>query len=167
MPIEMPTRELLVALAVCAASALLEGVLAGPGIRRRLAELRQPRGSPKFGVWVGIGLMYYVTCLILLSRLIGNLGSPLRRLAVALVIVLLLANAAWNFVFFRRKDVQGAVVVSLSYGVVALVLAVVLFEVDRVGAWVFLPYVLYLVYATWWILELRRLNRTAAQREDS
>ena len=111
--------------------------------------------------------MYYVICFILLSRLIGNLGSPLRRLAVVLVIVLLLANASWNFVFFRRKDVQGTVVLLVAYAVVALVLAIVLFEVDRVGAWVFLPYVLYLVYATWWILELRRLNRTTAQREDS
>ncbi len=153
------TKAALVALAVCIVAAAFEGLLAGRGVKRRLTELRQPPHSPPFAVWVGIGLFYYLICFVILSRLIRSTPSPLRWLAIAFVAALLIGNALWNLVFFRHKNVEASVAVAVVYAAVALTVAILLVLVDSVSAWVFLPYLIYLAYATWWMLALRRLNR--------
>jgi tryptophan-rich sensory protein len=45
------------------------------------------------------------------------------------------------------------------------VLLTVLSFVDRLGAWVFLPYVGYMVYAVLWTRRVWQLNRVAPSRE--
>ena len=153
------TRSGLWALVICVFAAMLEGLFAGPGVRRRLAELRQPRYSPPFPVWIGIGLSYYLICFVVLSRLIDSARSPLRSAAFVSVVVLLIGNAAWNLVFFRQRNLERSAAVSLSYAALALTVATLLFLVDPVSALVFLPYLIYLSYGTWWVLALKRLNR--------
>jgi benzodiazapine receptor len=153
------TKAALGALAICVAAAVLEGLFAGREVKRRLAELRQPPHSPPFGVWVAIGLAYYLICFVVLTRLGASATSPLRWLAFALVVVLLSGNAAWNLTFFRQKNIEVSAIVSLVYAAVALSVAVLLAVVDSVSALVFLPYLIYLAYGTWWVLALRRLNR--------
>ena len=44
------TRALIYSFAACIVSVALEGVFAGSGIKRRLAELRLPRFTPHYGV---------------------------------------------------------------------------------------------------------------------
>jgi tryptophan-rich sensory protein len=153
------TKAALGAIAICIVAAALEGLFAGRGVKRRLAQLRQPPHSPPFAVWVGIGLCYYVICFIVLSRLINSTPSPLWWAAFALVVALLIGNAVWNLVFFRLKNVEASAIVLEAYVAVALMVAILLILVDPVSGWVFLPYLVYLAYATWWLLSLRRLNR--------
>jgi benzodiazapine receptor len=153
------TKATLVAIAICLAAAALEGLLAGRGVKRRLAQLRQPPHSPPFAVWVGIGLCYYVICFVVLSRLISSPSSILWRAAFALTVALLIGNALWNLVFFRLKNVEASAIILVAYLALALILAIVLNLIDPVSGLVFLPYLIYLAYATWWLLSLRRLNR--------
>lgn len=152
------SKAALGALAICIGGAALEGLLAGRGVKRRLARLRQPRYSPPFVVWVGIGVCYYVICFVLLVRLINSKPSPLGWAAFALLVVLLIGNAVWNLMFFRLENIEGSAVVLVAYVALALILAILLSRVDPVGGWVFLPYMIYLAYATWWMLSLRQLN---------
>ena len=156
------TKAALGALAICAVAAALEGLFAGRGVKRRLTELRQPPHSPPFAVWVCIGLCYYLICFVVLSRLIEATPSALRWAAFALVTTLLIGNAVWNLVFFRHKKVEASAMISVAYAAVALTVAILLLLVDPVSAWVFLPYLIYLAYGTWWVFALRRLNREAA-----
>jgi len=153
------TRSGIWALVICMIAAMLEGLFAGPGVRRRLAELRQPRYSPPFPVWIGIGILYYLICFIVLSRLVDSARSPSRSAALVSVVVLLIGNAAWNLVFFRHRNLERSAAVSVAYAAVALTVATLLVRVDPVSALVFLPYLIYLSYATWWVLALKRLNR--------
>jgi translocator protein len=146
------------AFATCLAAAALEGVLAGRGVKRRLAQLRQPRYSPPFALWLVIGVCYYLICFVILARLINSAPSPLRGAALALVVALLIGNAIWNLVFFRLKSVEASAIVLMAYLAVALILAILLRRVDPVSSWVFLPYLMYLAYAIWWSLSIRRLN---------
>jgi tryptophan-rich sensory protein len=153
------TKAAWVAAAVCIAAAALEGLFAGRDVKKRLGELRQPPLSPPFGVWVAIGLCYYVICFLVLLRLLESRPSPLRGIALATVALLLIGNAVWNLVFFRRRSLEGAAMVSLAYAALALLVAVLLLQVDPVSARIFVPYLIYLAYGTWWVLALRRLNR--------
>ena len=153
------TRAMLGAAAICLVAAALEGLLAGRGVKGRLSRLRQPPHSPSFAVWVGIGLCYYLICFVVLTRLINATPSPLRWAALSLMVALLIGNALWNLVFFRLGNLEASAVLLLAYVVLAVMLAILLNRIDPVSGWVFLPYVIYLAYAAWWLLSLRRLNR--------
>ena len=152
------TKAGFAALAICLVAAVLEGLFAGRGVKLRLAELRQPPHSLPFGAWVVIGLAYYLICFVVLTRLLDSTISPLRWLAFALVVTLLIGNAAWNLAFFKHRNMEASAIVSMAYAAVALSAAVLLAFVDSVSALVFLPYLVYLAYGTWWVLTLRKLN---------
>src|SRR5438876_1171295 len=123
----MIIRPLLISLAVCSLFAGLEGLFAGTGIRSRMSELRQPPFSPPFGVWVGIGLLYYMGCFIVLFQLIRNgLHSAEAIAALVLILIIMALNALWNFFFFR-KDVRAAFLLGLPYAMFSVALASLLF----------------------------------------
>lgn len=66
----------LFALAVCVLAAASEGILAGKGAMNWLATLRQPRFAPPPWAWIIIGVLYYLICLLVLSRLLGIAADP-------------------------------------------------------------------------------------------
>ena len=53
---------------ICAAAAVLKGVLAGEGARQRLAQLRMPPYSPPFALWLVIGFLFYAMYLVILRH---------------------------------------------------------------------------------------------------
>jgi len=150
----------LLALILCAAAAALEGLAAGGSVKARFGELRLPPLSPPLAVWIGIGVGYYVICLVILSRLLATplASATTGRLALGLICALMLANAAWGLLFFRRRDLRLSFLAFPPYAVLALALGATLLGVDRIAALVLLPYLLYLIYATWWGYRLWRLN---------
>jgi tryptophan-rich sensory protein len=153
------STALIVALGLCVASAALEGFAAGQGVKQRLVELRQPRYSPPFAVWIAIGVLYYVICFGISYRLLSaGIGLSLRGAAFALLLVLMASNILWNVVFFRRKDLHASYYGLWPYIGVALTLCLALWYSDPAAAWIFLPYVIYLSYAVWWGHRLWKLN---------
>lgn len=154
---------LVAALGLCVVSAGLEGLAAGQGVKRRLAELQRPRYSPPFGVWVVIGVFYYVICFGVSYRLLSaGIGVSLRGAAFALLLVLMAINILWNVVFFRRKDLHASYYGFWPYIIVAVALLLALRYADALAAWIFLPYVVYLGYALWWGYRVWQLNTSAS-----
>jgi tryptophan-rich sensory protein len=83
--------------------------------------------------------------------------------ALTLTVVLLLANASWNWIFFRKKDLWLSFAFFVPYLLLALALAGVLHLIrNPLSGW-FALYPAYLAYATWWGYRLWRLNRGSAQ----
>ena len=155
------TNALVGALVICGASALLEGLAAGRGVKQRFAELQLPRYSPPLAVWIGIGVLYYVIYFAISYRLLSaGVGFSLRGGAFALLLVLMGINIFWNVLFFRRKDLHASYFGFWPYLLVALALLLALRTADTLAAWIFLPYVLYLGYAIWWGRRLWQLNRS-------
>jgi benzodiazapine receptor len=152
----------LLALGLCAGGAALEALCAGPGVKDRLDALRLPRFAPPFAVWMVIGGLYYVICFAVLYRLLqGSLGGPgggARQVALGLAVLLLVGNAGWNYFFFRLRDLRASMRYSAAYAAVAVAFAAALFRADAVAGWIFLPYLIYLAYGSWWGYALWRLN---------
>lgn len=161
------TRPLLLALAACIAAAVLEGVFAGQGVRQRFAELRMPRFSPPLAMWIVIGVAYYVVCFAVLYRLLLLPPGRTRTACLALILCVLLANAFWNYLFFRLRSLRLSFAAGIPYTLAALALLALLFRLDRVAAWWFLPYAVYLCYANAWGAALLRANPPAADRPSS
>ncbi|MBA3963769.1 MAG: tryptophan-rich sensory protein [Chthoniobacterales bacterium] len=153
----------LLALIICLAAAALEGALAGRAVRQRLAELRMPRYSPSFSLWIVIGVLYYAICFVVLRHLLSYTpSSPGPVVALVLLAVVLLANAFWSVVFFRWRDLRASFVCFIPYAVVVAALVASLTRLYPLGAVAFACYGCYLVYAAWWGYHLWRLNTTDA-----
>jgi len=147
------------ALAACIVALAIEGALSGTKVRARFAGLRQPQGSLPSWAWFIIGFVYYVLFFLTLNSLLGSLPTPgWTSAALALVAVLLGANAAWNWGFFRKKDLWLSVAISALYVLLTIALAIALFRLRNPLAGWYLIYVGYLAYSTWWIYGVWRLN---------
>jgi tryptophan-rich sensory protein len=156
----MPSPALL-SLIICTAAAVLEGALAGKDARQRLAQLRMPPYSPPFALWLVIGFLFYAMCFVILRYLLSTgLVSSSQVFALVLTVVLLLANAFWNVLFFCWRDLRSSFIAFIPYTVLIAVLVALLVSNYPLGAVLFICYGIYLLYATWWGYRLWLLNNS-------
>src|SRR5687767_1098004 len=130
----------IISLAICAGAAGLEGICAGKGVKRRMAELRRPSFSPPLSVWIAIGVMYYVACFVVLYQLVNSdPHSAATRAALVMILTIMVINALWNYLFFRRNDARASFLLGVPYALLVLGLEIVLFREagNRIAAWVF------------------------------
>jgi tryptophan-rich sensory protein len=157
-------RVIIISLAICAAAAVLEAILAGQGARAYLARLRQPRFFPPFPVWIVIGVCYYLMCFFLLGSLLATTAqSAWHSVAFALLLLLMLANAFWNFLFFRLRNLRYSFLAFFPYGFLVVILAGVLIRSDVAQGWLVFLYLGYVSCAAWWSYHVWRLNESASQ----
>jgi hypothetical protein len=156
IPVHLPS---LWALSICLAAAIAEGALSGTGVKARIGELRNPGFGPTVWVWVLIGMAYYVLFFFVLRSLL-TLQPTIHWTvaAIALTTLLLILNAGWNWVFFRKKNLRWSFLFFGPYLTVALLLAVVLRLLGNPLLPWYLLYLAYLVWATWWSYRVWRLN---------
>ncbi len=139
------------ALATCVAAALLEGIMSGTGVKARFAELQLPKGAPNLWAWAIIGAAYYILFFFLLKSAMEGPPVPFwTSLMLSLIAVLLIANASWNWIFFRKRNLWLSFVFFVPYFLLSLVLARVLHRVRNPFSGWYALYFVYLVYATWW-----------------
>ena len=133
--------------------------MSGTEIRPRFAELRLPKGAPPLWAWAIIGGAYYVLFFFLLRSILSRpFTSFWTSVTLTLTAALLIANASWNWVFFRKKDLRLSFVFFVPYLLLALTLAVILRHIrNPLSGWYAL-YPAYLVYATYWGYRVWRLN---------
>jgi tryptophan-rich sensory protein len=155
------TSAIFSSLGVCIVGAILEGLAAGNNVKPFFSKLRFPRYSAPLWVWYIIGALYYVICFVILYRLFRYDGdSPLWPAAFTLILIVMATNALWNYIFFRARSLSGAYLLGFPYTLVAIGLFLCLTQVDKVAAWAFVPYLIYLIYAAWWSYGLLKLNRS-------
>ena len=152
-------KPAVIALIICAIAGALEGAAAGSGVKKRLASLRVPRWALPCGAWVVVGGIYYILCFAVLFRLLRLPSSHLQATALAMTVALMSANAAFNFVFFRRGNLYASFLFYFPYSALAVGLFLLLLRVDRIASTIFGPYLLYFVYATAWGYQVWQLNR--------
>jgi tryptophan-rich sensory protein len=137
--------------------------MAGTGLKSRFAELRFPRPAPQLWAWSVIGIAYYVLFFFLLRSLLNHPATQYwTRIALALTGILLAANASWNWIFFRRRDLWLSFVFFVPYLFVAIALAVVLLRIRNPLLGWYSLYVGYLLYASWWGYRVWHLNRRSS-----
>ena len=151
-------KPTLLALIICIAAAALEGALAGRGVRQRLAELRKPRYSPPFTLWLVIGAAYYAICFTVLRYLLARAFSPSIIATCSLLHSGPACERALEYPFFRWRDLRLSFLAFIPYALIIIALVALLVAAYPFGAVLFFGYGCYLVYATWWGYRLWILN---------
>ena len=124
--------------------------MSGTRVKLRFAELRLPQPALPLWAWSIIGVAYYILFFFILTFLFGSPPTPIwTPTGLTLAVALLGANAIWNWVFFRKRDLWLSYAFFVPYDLLAVALALVLFRLHSpLLAW-YLLYVGYLAYATW------------------
>ncbi len=138
---------------------MLSGQFAGSGEGNPWFDaLEKPAIYPPpalFGlVWTLLyGLMGFALALVLTAR-----GAPGRGAAVIAFIVQLLLNLAWPPVFFAQHQITGALILIIALDLVVLLTFVLFWRVRKVAAFLLLPYLIWLGFATYLNWEFLKAN---------
>lgn len=121
-------------------------------------ELAKPPWNPPAWLFGPVWTTLYLAMAVAVWR-VGRGGWSGRRRALACFLVQLGLNAAWTPVFFGLHALGGAVVVIVAL-LVAIAATIRSFtRHDRVAAWLLVPYLGWVGFATVLNVELWRLNR--------
>ncbi|HEV7873907.1 MAG TPA: TspO/MBR family protein [Enterovirga sp.] len=153
-----PARAALAILPVAAASAL--GSLATlPNIPTWYAGLAKPPLTPPNGVFGPVWTLLYALMAWAVWRILSRPADlPGRRGALGWFFVQLALNAAWSWVFFALHSPALGLVVILAL-VAAIGVTIRRFrQADRLAAWLLVPYLAWVLFATYLNLGVWRLN---------
>src|SRR3982750_1450504 len=101
------SRNILTALTICFLGALLEGLCAGSGVKKYLAQLKWPSFSPPLWGWYAIAVVYYAIVFVCAYRILEPPPTiPFRNAALTLLLIVAVLNAVWNVLFFRAKNLK-------------------------------------------------------------
>ncbi len=147
--------HLALAIAICFGAAAI-GAQFTPGAW--YASLQKPTWNPPnwiFGpVWTALYLMMAVSAWLVWRRLGWKVGrEPLMLFGVQLIL-----NAAWSWLFFgeHRPDLALIDITALWLAIVATIW--IFRTVSQIAAWLLVPYLAWVTFATLLNLALWRLN---------
>ncbi|MGA8270856.1 MAG: tryptophan-rich sensory protein [Candidatus Sulfotelmatobacter sp.] len=135
---------------------IAEAICAGKDPVGAMKRLRQPPWALPMAAWYVVGICYYAMCFAVVYRL--EASGEATRTRLVLIAGLMLANAAWNLIFFRLRAFRWSFWFYLPYGLLVAILIGVLWSVDKLSASLLLVYSAYLPYALAWSYVVLKLN---------
>lgn len=158
------SRELspLAALALSAGPIILAAALGNaatlPNIPIWFDGLVKPPLNPPNWVFGPAWTFLYVLMGIAFYRILRlDPATPGRPLAILLFTVQLIFNAGWSFAFFAAQSPILGLIEILPLEALILATIYVFWRVDRIAAWLLVPYALWVAFATylnagiWWL----------------
>lgn len=107
-----------------------------------------------FGVvWSGL----YLLMGFALALVCAAWGARWRTAAIALFVIQLALNLAWTPLFFGQHQIAAALWLILALDLLVIVTLVAFWKVRRVAAWLLVPYLVWILFATllnWQFLQL-------------
>jgi benzodiazapine receptor len=150
----------IIATGVCLGAAALEGACAGKNVKAYFAKLKWPRYAAPLWVWYIIGAVYYAIFFLVILRLLRlEKDSVLKTATLGLLLFMMMANALWNYVFFRARNLFVSFVSASLAPILDVTLFICLIQLDKTAAWALVPYLIYRLYAVWWGHGLWKMNR--------
>lgn len=105
--------------------------------------------------------LLYVLLGLALAIVLNARGARLRGVAIGLFVVQLVLNLCWSPLFFAAHQVWTALVVIVAMLLIAVVTTALFGRIRKVAAWLMLPYLAWLCFATVLNYQVGRLNPDA------
>ncbi len=141
--------RLLLSLVLCLGVGIIEGVVTRPEIAVWYAGLVKPSWTPPPIVFPIAWTLLYALMAVSFWRLWNSQTRIRERTqAMTLFLIQLALNALWSPVFFGFHGTRTALVVIMALLVAIAATIRAAFRVDRLAAWLLVPYLLWVAYAT-------------------
>ena len=155
-------RWILVCVPSIVAIGSLVGILANSGYANNwFVALNRPPLVPPGWVFGVAWTVLYTMMGVALAMIIDARGAVGRGKAIALFMVQLAANLAWTPVFFGMRQVSTALLLIAFILVAAIATAIVFGRIRRAAGLLLVPYVVWLMFATYLNFEIDRRNPNA------
>ncbi len=125
------------------------------------AALKLPSFMPPAQVFPIAWTILYILMGLAVAIILHARGAKLRWVALGVFLVQLAGNLAWSPVFFAMHKVGAALVLLVAIFVVTLICTALFWTIRRWAAWMMLPYLAWLGFATALNYEINRLNPNA------
>ena len=144
----------------------LSGQVAGStGDSPWFVSLEKPATFPPpatFGiVWTVLYFMIGVAFALVCSAW----GARTRALAIAAFVIQLLLNLAWSPVFFGAHQIALALAILVALDLAVIATVILFWRVRRLAAWLMLPYLAWILFATVLNWQFLQLNPDADGRD--
>lgn len=123
--------------------------------------LQKPAETPPGWVFPVAWTTLYVLMGLALAMIVNARRAAWRGLALGLFAVQLAANLAWSPLFFGAHQVSWALALIVAIFLLALATTIVFGRVRKAAAWLMVPYLVWLSFATILNYKIDRLNPNA------
>ena len=148
--------RLIICIAVCFAAAGLGSLWTTPALRPWYESLSKPSWTPPNWLFGPVWTILYIAMAIaawLVWRKVGLTAAPMQ-----LFLLQLLLNVAWSAVFFRLRSPGPAFAEIVMLWFAILATSIEFWRVVPAAGWLFLPYLIWVSYATALNYSIWRLN---------
>ena len=152
--------RVLIFILICEGAGIIGSVFTMPSIPGWYAGLSKPPFNPPswiFGpVWTILYAMMGLSAYLIYQ---SGIGKKQVKRALAVFAVQLLLNTLWSIVFFGAHMIFAAVIVILLLWGMILVTIIVFHRISKAAAYLLIPYILWVSFATVLNISLYILNR--------
>ena len=137
----------------------LSGILSRSGTQSYMASAVKPALTPPGILFPIVWTILYGLLGVSAARISMTETSASQSWAMNLFVIQLVLNFFWPLIFFNAQAYGLAVIwiLLLLAAVVAMVIA--FYRIDPVAAWLQIPYILWLLFATYLTISAWQLNR--------
>lgn len=120
--------------------------------------LIKPSFNPPNSVFGPVWTTLYMLMAIAAWRVWRSTDRDTARGPLAIFVLQLAVNLGWSIAFFGLRDIGLAVAVILALDLLVLATALMFRRIDRLAAWLLVPYLAWIAFATALNIAIWRLN---------
>lgn len=121
--------------------------------------LNKPAAMPPGWAFGAAWTLLYALMGAAIARVLGSPPSEARRRAIALFMLQLILNLAWSPMFFGAQQIFGGLVLIIAMFIASVMTTLAFGRVDRTAAWLMVPYLAWLCFATILNFQTLQLNQ--------
>jgi len=125
----------------------LSGFLSRTGIKEFNTTVQQPAFTPPMILFPIVWAILYALMGISTARVAAEPSSPARSRGLNLYVIQLVMNFFWSLIFFNAQRYGFALLWLIILWVAVLAMILNFRRVDRLAAWLQVPYLLWLTFA--------------------
>lgn len=144
---------------LCLAVAAAGGAITATSVTTWYAGLAKPSFNPPDAVFGPVWTVLYLMIALAGHRVWRARAHPLRRAALGAWGAQLVLNCAWSFAFFGARN-PGLALLDIAALIAAILACLHYFrQIDRLAAWLFVPYLAWVSFAALLNASIWQLNR--------
>lgn len=120
--------------------------------------LRKPPLTPPNWIFGPVWTVLYILIGLVIYLYLSTPIQPLRSITTAILVLHLVANLSWSFLFFRCQSPGWALMDILVLDVTLIFLIISFWQVYLMAAILLMPYLIWVLFATYLNYAIFRLN---------